>query len=399
MRSRASSFFHQEILKRSAKSQARVTRIYTPNGHIDTPAFVPVATNAALKHVQLPHADAEDMQLLFVNTYHMLVHDSVDVVHNSGSLHDFMNRKRPIITDSGGFQIFSLANRGGSCFESESRPSVPGATMLSESELKYSRKSIGAPGDVKITEQGVKFRSYRNGDMIELTPESSVDAQKKLGADIIIPLDELPAFRVTGAELRRSVARTHRWEQRSLARHLEIESKQAMYGVIHGGMDLELRRESITFLDALPFDGWAVGGSLGRNKTEMLNLISDVAPMLPKWGPRHLLGIGDVDSILRAVPLGYDSFDSCWPSRLGRHGTILTSEGPLDMKKKRFRDDYRKLDGACDGHVAQHYSRAYLHHLFRAGEPVAMSIAALQNIKHTLDVCSALREGILRGEV
>lgn len=378
---------------------------------------MPVATNAALKAVDTDAADAAGMELMFVNTYHMIAQGAVDAVKQAGGLHQFIGRQRPLITDSGGFQVFSLASPEQAVLSDSSSP-APGEPLppphspllptpsLAEAleevrELKSKRGGIRRheTGRVRVREEGVTFRSYKDGRELLLTPESSVDAQKALGADIIIPLDELPPYRVSPERLRASVARTHRWEERSLRRHLERPQNQAMYAVIHGGVDRTLRAESAAWLGALPFDGYAMGGSLGRDRSELLELLRDVVPHLPPRGPRHLLGIADLESIEAAAHLGFDTFDSCWPTRMGRHGTILTSDGPLTMKHAKWRTDYRKLDERVDGVVSQRYTRAYLHHLVRANEPLAGSIATLCNIEYTLHTCRQLREAILNGDV
>ena len=234
--------FKFEILHSSQKSQARVGKIHTPHGIRDTPSFVGVGTNATLKACDSATVNNLGLQLMFCNTYHLMLQPGTQTIKKAGGLHKFMNRTMPLITDSGGFQVFSLAY----------------GTVKDELKSKGQKKGDNAV--VKITEDGVLFRSYRNGDRCLLTPESSVAAQKELGADIIIPFDELPPYHITSEALEESLHRTHRWEKRSLDAHLQNKNNQAMYAVIHGGVDKRLRKLSCDYLTQLPFDGFAIGG-------------------------------------------------------------------------------------------------------------------------------------------
>mmetsp|Transcript_7559 Transcript_7559/g.22414 ORF Transcript_7559/g.22414 Transcript_7559/m.22414 type:complete len:546 (+) Transcript_7559:197-1834(+) len=381
--------FRFEVVHESAVSRARVGRIHTPHGVIETPCFVPVGTNAALKAVSAQEAAAAGVDLMFCNTYHLLVHPGADVVANAGGLHAFMGRDRPLITDSGGFQVFSLA-------EPDSDDDRP--------ELKQKR-ARRKPGDDPTTEhgslksvdeRGVVFKSYRDGTEIVLTPESSVGAQKRLGADIIIPLDELPPYHVTRERLEASVQLSHRWMARSLRAHLADPRRQAMYAVVHGGVDRELRERSAAYLASLPFDGMAVGGSLGKDRAEMLDMLSWLMPLLPRDRPNHLLGIADPESCEAVVPLGVDTMDSCNPTRVARHGTLLTTQGVVRIKAQRYRDDHGPIDPGCPS-VPQ--SRAYLHHLFKANEPLALTVASLHNIYYMNHLMREMRGKIMRDEI
>lgn len=409
-------FFHHEILHTSKceGSRARVGRLHTPHGTVETPGFVVVGTNGAVKFVDHHDADAAGMELMFSNTLHLMLHPGTETIADAGGLHTYMNRQKPLITDSGGFQIFSFAHRG--------EPALPGRPneikgarnttrygLTTRSEADHNATADESPpspsslssGRPRVSEQGVSFRSYRDGAPILLTPESSVAAQKQIGADIIIPLDDLPSAATSDAALAASVARTHRWEARSLRAHLDDRREQAMYCVVHGGLDRQLRAQSIELLGSLPFDGFALGGSLGRDRADMLALLHDVMPMLPTSKPNHLLGIGDEASIRVGVRLGIDTFDSCFPTRLGRHGTLLTRrEGPLKINHKRFRDDYTPVDPHDeDGLVATRYTRAYLHHLWKAKEPVVHGLLTLHNIKYMADLMRDLRAAIWRDEI
>jgi len=368
-----------EILYRSKRSHARVGRIHTPHGIIDTPNFVAVGTNGTLK--ALPNYQHKELglQLMFCNTYHLLVQPGTKVIQQAGGIHRFIQRDLPIITDSGGFQIFSLAYQ----------------------QVKKELKGQGAkkhPNSVlKVSEEGVTFRSYRDGCKIFLSPEASVQAQKELGADIIIPLDELLPFHVEETKLKTSFDRTHRWELRSLAYHRQQPQNQAMFAVIHGGIDLTLRQQSCHQLSNAPFDGFAIGGSLGCDHAQMLTTVSGTTPYLPSEKPRHLLGIGDLTSISLCVPHGVDTFDSCYPTKTARHGMLLTQQGALKLTRQCYATDFTTIERDCRCHTCQQYTRAYLHHLFKAKEPAGASLATLHNVHFMIQTMARLRTEILCG--
>lgn len=369
--------FRFEVIKKSKKSRARVGRIYTPHGVIDTPNFVAVGTNGTLKSLDNRMVDSIGLQLMFCNTYHLLLQPGPDLVKKAGGLHKFINRTMPIITDSGGFQVFSLAY----------------GSVASELKSQGAKKHDGHV--LKISEEGALFRSYRDGKKVLLTPESSIQAQKALGADIIIPLDELPPYHIGKESLKNSFERTHRWEKRSLEEHLRNEQNQAMYAVVHGGVDPDLREESAKRLRDLPFNGFAIGGSLGKTKPEMIQMLTNLMGHIPQDRPNHLLGIGDLESIERSIPLGIDTFDSSYPTRAARHGLILTQKGPLKITKSEHRDDLRPLEEGCSCYACQHFSRAYIHHLFKANELTAYSLASVHNLHFMVELMARYRTSIL----
>jgi len=386
--------FRFEVVHRSSKSAARVGRIHTPHGTIDTPGFVAVGTMGALKHV--PHSVLRDagLDLMFANTYHLMLQPGPELVAEAGGLHAFIGRDAPLITDSGGFQVFSLA-----------RPNE--ADVL---ELKSRRPSKQKGDDgllIRANEAGVLFKSYRDGRDVALTPESSVAAQKLIGADIIIPLDELPPYAIDQTSLKKSVYMSHRWEARSLRAHLRDKRKQAMYAVVHGGVDRELRRMSVEYLSSLPFDGFAIGGSLGRDSEELIELLRFLMPLMPKDRPNHLLGIGDVPSIDGAVPTGVDTFDSTFPTRNARHGRLMTFSGKGKGKETTSFNVLRAENARnfappceeCPCPLCASHSVAYLHHLFKANEPNAVTLATTHNLFHMGRVMREKREAILRDEI
>lgn len=330
---------------------------------------------------------------------HLLNYTNFIYLLEAGGLHAFVNRpNKPLITDSGGFQVFSLAY--GSVQES----------LDSEGELKRAnsngKNKINKKGPpVKVTEDGVYFRSYRDGRKIFLTPESTVEAQKAYGADIIIPLDQLPPYHIDRQKLVDSVNRSHRWEARSLKKHLEDVKDQAMYCVVHGGVDVEMRTESVNYLTSLPFDGYAIGGSLGKNSDELIELLDWMMPMFEegdrKGKPRHLLGIADERSILGSIEHGIDTFDSCYPTRIARHGTLLARQGKVNISSgKKYSKAYGiPIDAECGCSTCTHYDLPYLWHLYKAKEPLFMQLAAVHNIQYMNDLMARLRQDILDGKI
>lgn len=371
--------FRFEVLFQSKKSRARVGRIITPHGVIDTPNFVAVGTNGSLKALHNHDHPELDVQLMFCNTYHLMVQPGTALIKACGGLHQFINRHQPIITDSGGFQVFSLAYGNVA------------------KELKGQGGKKHPPSIMKVTEEGVNFRSYRDGEKIFLSPESSVQAQKDLGSDIIIPLDELLPFHVDDAKLKASFDRTHRWELRSLNEHLKNRQNQAMFAVVHGGTDLELRHKSCAILSQEAFDGFAIGGSLGCDHSQLHETVGGTTPHLPPEAPIHLLGIGDVASINHCIPFGIDTFDSSYPSKVARHGMILTSEGPIKITRLQHARELIPLEPGCTCATCKHYTRAYIHHLFKAKEPSAASLATWHNIRFMTRWMEKIRTEILCG--
>lgn len=389
-----------EVVHRSARSSARVGRLHTPHGVVETPMFVPVATHGAIKAVSPSDATDLGAQLVFCNTLHLLVHPGAEVVAGAGGLHRFSGRGGPIITDSGGFQLFSLAARS-----AEDGPELKCRTVNRAGSAGRS------PSLLRVSEEGAVFRSYFDGTHIDLSPESTVQAQKQLGSDIILPLDWLTCQGSSAEHLLEATERSHRWMARSLAEHRRAPRGQRMYGILHGGTDLALRRRSFEFCAARAFDGLAIGGSLGEDRADMERLLEAVMPWLQEPlaanRPVHLLGIGDFDSIQRFAPLGIDTFDSCLVTRIARNGRLLVwsgrGDGPdpdrlvkLNILRGRFRNDHTPIDSR---EVTVPYTRAYLHHLFKAWEPLAMAIATQHNLAMMFAAVAKLRADILADRV
>lgn len=373
--------FHFQILHTSKHSRARVGRIHTPHGVIDTPGFVAVGTNATLKALDSQMVEQIGLQLMFCNTYHLMLHPGTETIKNAGGLHQFINRKKPIITDSGGFQVFSLAY----------------GTV--KDELKSKGKKKLDTGVLKINEEGVLFRSYRDGQKILLTPETSVQAQKDLGADIIIPFDELPPYHIQEHDLHTSLDRTHRWEKRSLDAHLQNPNNQAMYAVIHGGINPTLRAKSCAYLTDLPFDGFAIGGSLGKTREEMFAMLCFTMPLIPVEKPNHLLGIGDLGSLKQSIEFGIDTFDSSHPTRCARHGLLFTSQGNLSIESGSNKNNFSPIDKTCTCYTCMHFTRSYVHHLFKAKELTGYTLATIHNLHFMVQLMSEYRNKILQDEL
>jgi queuine tRNA-ribosyltransferase len=370
-----------ELIHQSKKSKARVGKIHTPHGIINTPNFVAVGTNGTLKGIDNVTVTQIGLELMFCNTYHLLLQPGREVVKEAGGLHTFINRTLPIITDSGGFQVFSLAY----------------GSVANELKSKGTKKIDGQVLD--ISEDGVLFRSYRDGSKILLTPESSIEAQKDFGADIIIPFDELPPYHIQKHLLKESLARTHRWEIRSLQTHLKNPNGQAIYAVIHGGVDDELRKESALTLREHPFDGFAIGGSVGKTKDEMISMISSLKPYIPEEKPNHLLGIADLRSLEACIPLGIDTFDASYPTKAARHGALLTKNGAIKITKSIYSKKYEPIEPDCTCPTCQNYTLAYISHLFKSKELTGLTLASIHNLHFMCKLMHSFRELILKNEI
>lgn len=373
--------FSFEVIHKSKRSHARVGKIHTPHGTIDTPSFVAVGTNGTLKSLDNAIVDQLGLDLMFCNTYHMMIQPGSKLVEKAGGLHKFINRKKPIITDSGGFQVFSLAY----------------GSVASELKSQGTKKSTNSV--LKISEDGVLFRSYRDGHKLLLTPESSVQAQKELGADIIIPFDELPPYHVDPKALELSLDRTHRWEARSLDYHLQNPNNQAMYAVIHGGINKTLRQKSLDTLKKLPFDGYSIGGSIGKTKQEMYELLEFLMPQMPEDKPNHLLGIGDLESLKNCIPFGVDTFDSSYPTKAARHGVAFTLDGPLKITKSANKHNFNPIESSCQCPTCQNHTLAYLHHLFKSSELTALALCSYHNLFFMVRLMETYRNQILNDEI
>ncbi len=387
--------FSFKILKKSKNSLARRGLIATPHGTIETPAFIPVGTQATLKGLTPEEAKSLGVQIIFANTYHLFLRPGEKIVKKLGGLHKFMNWDHPIITDSGGFQVFSLG------MGLEQGVGKIASIFPDESKKSHSRrKSHNAKSRIKISEQGVEFRSHIDGKKILLTPEKSIQIQKDLGADFILSFDECTSPLVNYEYTKEALERTHRWEKRSLDEFQKPENKpsehssQAIYGIIQGGVYRNLRKQSANFIGKMDFFGMAIGGSLGKSKKDMYQILDWTIPLLPENKPKHLLGIGTIEDIFEGVKRGIDTFDCAAPTRIARNGTLLTKKGRLNIMNARYRDDRSPIEKGCKCYTCQNYSRAYLRHLFWAGEMLAPRLASIHNLYFMANLMKEIRANI-----
>lgn len=371
--------FSFTTLETDNTSQARTGVITTPHGDIHTPAFVPVGTQASVKSLTPEDLSQLGVELFFVNTYHTYLRPNLTVIDSFGGLHRFMGWNGPIITDSGGFQVFSLAKPA---YKSD----------------KFSRDEEGG-SLVTITEEGVRFRSHWDGSMHLFTPESSMQYQWTLASDIHIAFDECTSYPATHEYAEAAMERTHRWLDRSIAEHAKLSAQkkpyQALYGVIQGGVYPDLRVRSTKVVIEKDTDGIAIGGvSVGENKQEMRDVLATVCPLLPAEKPRHLLGVGEIDDIFALVESGVDTFDCVQPTRLARMGKLYCGTSSIDITLSTFALDQRPVDPACSCYTCTHFSRSYVHHLFRVRELLGYRLATIHNISYINTIVSDIRRGI-----
>ncbi|HMO57795.1 MAG TPA: tRNA guanosine(34) transglycosylase Tgt [Roseiflexaceae bacterium] len=384
-----------EITARDPSSRARAGVVHTAHGPVETPVFMPVGTRGTVKSLTPEELVEHGSQIILGNTYHLYLQPGHELIAAHGGLHRFMAWEGPILTDSGGFQVFSLVYGGIADEVKGRRPAHP-----------QTKRNM-----VKVTEEGVIFTSYIDGSKHMFTPERSIEIQKGIGADIILCFDELPPFHTGYDYTARSLERTHRWEERCLTFHQQTRTgglpfdaphhDQALFGIVHGGVYPELRRASAELLGALPFDGLCIGGSLGGNKQQIREVVDMTVPHMPDALPRHLLGIGDVDDLIDGVAQGIDMFDCVSPTRLGRHATALVRDPArrwkLNVLNAKVRHDQQPLDADCACYTCRRYSRAYIHHLFRSRELLGIRLVSLHNIAFLHRLMREVRTSILQG--
>ncbi|QDI92820.1 tRNA guanosine(34) transglycosylase Tgt [Salicibibacter halophilus] len=348
-----------EHLKTCRQSGARLGRIHTPHGVIDTPIFMPVGTLATVKMMSPEELKEMDAQIILSNTYHLWLRPGEDLVEEAGGLHTFMNWDRPMLTDSGGFQVFSL------------------------SDLR------------DIDEEGVRFRNHISGERLFLSPEKAVHIQQSLGADIIMAFDECPPYPASYAYMRDSVARTSRWAERCLKAHDGNNGQQALFGIIQGGEYEDLRRESVEDLVSLDFPGYAIGGlSVGEPKSVMNEVLEQTTQHLPTDKPRYLMGVGSADALIDGTIRGVDMFDCVLPTRIGRNGTCMTSEGRKVIRNASFARDFRPIDEACGCYACRNYSRAYIRHLIKSKEAFGFRLTSYHNLYFLIELMRKVRQAI-----
>jgi queuine tRNA-ribosyltransferase len=348
------------IIHRDCGSAARTARLVTPHGTIETPAFMPVGTQATVKAMTPEELREVGAQIILANTYHLYIRPGHGTVERMGGLHSFMHWDGPILTDSGGFQVFSLG------------------------ELR------------KITEEGVTFRSHLDGSSHLLSPESSIAVQEALGADIVMCFDDCPPYPAPHDYVLKSMEMTLRWARR--CRDAHRGEGQALFGIVQGGMFPDLRKRSLEGLLEIGFEGYALGGlSVGEEPARMYEVMDFCSPLLPEEKPRYVMGIGRPEDLIEGVYHGFDMFDCVMPTRNARNGSLFTSFGKLNIRNACHAEDPGPVDPECGCYVCRNYSRAYLRHLFRAGEILAARLATYHNLYYYLSLMSKARAAIAAG--
>lgn len=354
--------FNFTIQAECSNTRARAGTIATSHGTIQTPIFMPVGTQATVKSVSPEELRAAGAQIILSNTYHLMLRPGSPLIAEFGGLHSFMHWDGPILTDSGGFQVWSLGH------------------------LR------------KVTEDGAVFKSHLDGSQHTLTPESVMRIEAELGADIILPLDICSAHGTPFAQARLEMEQTHRWAERALAARDYCSSKQTLFGIVQGAFEPELRSESARIVGQMPFPGLSIGGlSVGEPKALMWEMLDHVTSELPRDKPRHLLGVGSPEDLVVGVGLGMDMFDCVLPTRVARHGGLFTSSGRISIKTARFRTVRGPIEEGCDCYTCQHYSAGYVNHLARTEEQLYYRLGTIHNIRFMLRLAAQLREAIIAG--
>ncbi|MVO99651.1 tRNA guanosine(34) transglycosylase Tgt [Paenibacillus lutrae] len=347
-----------EPIKTCKQTGARLGRVHTPHGTIETPAFMPVGTQATVKTMSPEELKAMDAHIILSNTYHLFLRPGHELVKKAGGLHKFMNWDRPILTDSGGFQVFSLSNMR------------------------------------KITEEGVQFRSHLNGDKLFISPEKAMEIQNALGSDIMMAFDECPPYPATYEYVKDSLERTTRWAERCLQSHARPQD-QGLFAIVQGGMYADLRKQSAEQLTSMDFPGYAIGGlSVGEPKHLMYEMLECTTPLLPTSKPRYLMGVGSPDALIEGAIRGVDMFDCVLPTRIARNGTVMTSQGRLIIRNAKHADDLGPLDPECSCYTCTNYSRAYIRHLIKADETFGIRLTTYHNLHFLLELMRGVRQAI-----
>ncbi|MFA9557189.1 tRNA guanosine(34) transglycosylase Tgt [Evansella sp. AB-rgal1] len=347
-----------EHIKTCKQSGARLGIVHTPHGSFETPMFMPVGTLATVKTMSPEDLKEMGAKIILSNTYHLWLRPGHEIIKEAGGLHKFMNWDRPILTDSGGFQVFSL------------------------SDMR------------KIREEGVDFRNHLSGEKLFLSPEKAMEIQNALGPDIMMAFDECPPYPAEYEYMKASVERTSRWAERCLQAHARPD-EQGLFGIIQGGEYEELRKQSANDLVSLDFPGYAIGGlSVGEPKDVMNRVLEFTTPLMPTNKPRYLMGVGSPDSLVDGSIRGIDMFDCVLPTRIARNGTLMTSTGRLVIRNAKFARDFRPLDENCDCHVCKNYSRAYIRHLIKCDETFGLRLTTYHNLYFLLKLMENVRQAI-----
>ena len=347
-----------ELIKTCKQTGARLGRLHTPHGVIETPIFMPVGTQATVKSMTPEELKEIGSQIILSNTYHLYMRPGHDLIERAGGLHKFMNWDKPILTDSGGFQVFSLG------------------------PLR------------KIKEEGVEFRSHLDGSKHFLSPEKATEIQNALGSDIIMAFDECAPYPADRQYVKNSLERTTRWLERCKAAH-KYPEKQALFGIVQGGMYKDLREQSAKEITAIDLPGYAIGGlSVGEPKDMMYEVLDYTVPLLPEDKPRYLMGVGSPDDLLEGVLRGIDMFDCVLPTRIARNGTAMTSQGKVVVRNASYAEDFTSLDPECACYTCKNYTKAYLRHLIKCNEILGARLLTIHNLHFLLKMMENVREAI-----
>lgn len=383
-----------KILKEHSNGRARVGEIHTAHGIIKTPAFIPVGTKATVKSLTPEQIESLGAQAVLANTYHLYLEPGEGIVNKSGGLQKFMHWDKPTFTDSGGFQVFSLGAAFGYSISKITKGNEDEIMLPFEQEVAEGQRKSNA-GKARIDENGVTFRSHIDGSAHYFTPEKAIEIQHTLGADIIFAFDECTSPMEGEHYQKRSLDRTHRWAKRCLDFHQSKDNseRQALYAVIQGGRFEHLRKESAQFLGGMDFDGYGIGGSFA--KEDMSSGVLWANEFLPKEKPRHLLGIGEVEDLFMGVENGCDTFDCVAATRIARNGQVYTRTGKINLFNEKFKEDFEVIDNECDCYTCQHFTKAYLSHLFRAKEMLGATLATIHNLRFIVRLVDEMREHLL----
>ncbi len=386
--------FSFTIHKEYPDTLARAGVIHTAHGDIQTPAFVTVGTKGTVKSLTPEQVRSTGAQVVLANTYHLYLEPGERRVKEMGGLGNMMSWQGPTMTDSGGFQVFSL----GAAYGATSGKRLGKISGIGHEPLLGAYREEGVPKLATIDPDGVMFRSHIDGSAHYFTPEKSIDIQHALGADIIFAFDECTSPHESLHYQKEALDRTHRWAKRCLTHHAQHDNAtwQALFAVVQGGRDKGLREESARFLANLPFDGFGIGGSF--EKQDMSDAVLWCNAILPKEKPRHLLGIGEPEDLFMAVENGCDLFDCVMPTRIARTGTVYTHAGKIHLHNAQYRDDHNPIEKTCQCYTCQHYSLAYVSHLFRAKEMLAATLASIHNITFIVSMVDRMRAEILSGD-
>lgn len=350
--------FAFSLQARCSQTQARAGVFQTPHGIVETPRFMPVGTTGTVKGVTPAQLEAVGAQMVLANTYHLHLQPGESIVAEAGGLHRFTHWSGPMLTDSGGFQVFSL------------------------SQLR------------QIAEEGVTFRSPRDGRLIHISPERSIEIQNQLGADVIMAFDECPPYPAPREHIEAATDRTYRWLKRCISAHQRRD--QALFGIVQGGVHLDLRRSAASALVDLDLPGYAIGGvSVGEPAEFIHQIVTTTAPLLPETKPRYLMGVGTYREMARAIAAGIDLFDCVIPTRLARHGAVLSQGQRWNIKNASYRRDFRPIDENCNCYACQNFSRAYISHLVRSREMLGYTLIAIHNLTELIRFTTRIREAIM----